>query len=116
LKRKKLSVRDLVHNLEQTVVDLLASYAIKSSAKKEAPGVYTNKGKICSIGLKVKRSCSYHGIAFNVAMDLTPFNFINPCGFKNLKMAQIKDFVPNITLDKIKEDIAPFFIKNFNYQ
>jgi lipoyl(octanoyl) transferase len=88
LKRKKLNIRALVTLLEQSIIDLLANFGIEAEAKREAPGVYVNSNKICSIGLRVRRGCAYHGIAFNVAMDLTPFNCINPCGFSGLQMTQ----------------------------
>jgi lipoyl(octanoyl) transferase len=88
LKRKKLSVRELVTQLEQAVVELLSEYQICANAKREAPGVYVDEKKICSIGLRIRRGCAYHGIAFNISMDLEPFSRINPCGFSSLKMTQ----------------------------
>lgn len=88
LKRKQLNVRELVSLLEQSIIDLLAEYGIKAHAKREAPGVYVDEKKICSIGLRIRRGCSYHGIAFNVSLDLEPFTRINPCGFAELKMTQ----------------------------
>jgi lipoyl(octanoyl) transferase len=91
LQRKKLNVRQFVTLLEQTVMDLLADYAIHAYAKREAPGVYVDEKKICSIGLRIRRSCAYHGIAFNICMDMTPFTQINPCGFTALQMTQFAD-------------------------
>jgi lipoyl(octanoyl) transferase len=88
LRRKQLNVRELVTKLEQSIVDLLAEYKISAAAKREAPGVYVQGKKIASIGLRIRRGCSYHGIAFNIAMDLEPFSRINPCGFKSLEMTQ----------------------------
>lgn len=88
LRRKKLNVRELVTKIEQSVIALLAEYHITAIAKTEAPGVYVDEAKICSIGLRIRRGCSYHGIAFNVGMDLEPFTRINPCGFSQLKMTQ----------------------------
>jgi len=89
LKRRKLNIREFVTLLEKSVVALLNDYQIPAIAKCEAPGVYVNHEKICSIGLRVRRGCSYHGLALNVNMDLTPFSQINPCGFRELKMTQI---------------------------
>ncbi|WP_086929754.1 lipoyl(octanoyl) transferase LipB [Agarilytica rhodophyticola] len=93
LKRLKLGVRDLVTLLEQSVIELLQSYGIESSAKADAPGVYVDDKKIASLGLRVRRGCSYHGVAINVDMDLGPFLQINPCGYQGLEMIQIKDLV-----------------------
>lgn len=91
LKRKQFNVRELVTLLEQAVIAMLAEFKIEASAKREAPGVYVQDKKICSIGLRIRKGCSYHGIAFNVALDLEPFSRINPCGFSQLKMAQFSE-------------------------
>ena len=115
LNRLALNTRTFVHQIEQTIIDYLNALHIDALAKPEAPGVYVNQRKICSIGLRVRRGLSYHGLAFNVAMDLTPFSYINPCGFKGLSMAQLRDFVPTITLDTVKRDLMPYFVKNFRY-
>lgn len=89
IRRRQLGVRGLVSGLEQTIIALLADYGIEARARPDAPGVYVGDTKICSIGLRIRRGCSYHGIALNVAMDLEPFERINPCGFRNLIMTQI---------------------------
>lgn len=91
LRRRQLGVRELVTLLEQTIVDLLADYGITAAARPDAPGVYVNGAKICSIGLRIRRGCSYHGIAFNIAMDLKPFSGINPCGYRNLAITQLSE-------------------------
>lgn len=88
LKRKKFQVRQLVTLLEKSIIDLLAEYGITAYARQDAPGIYVDQAKIGSIGLRIRKGCSYHGIAFNVALDLEPFTRINPCGFTALKMAQ----------------------------
>ena len=80
--------------LEQAVIDMLAEEGIQSGRRDGAPGVYVNQAKIASIGLKVRRGCTYHGLAFNVAMDLAPFSLINPCGFSGLAMTQLSELVP----------------------
>ncbi|HEU5281079.1 MAG TPA: lipoyl(octanoyl) transferase LipB [Gammaproteobacteria bacterium] len=84
--RLNCNVRELVTHLENAVIATLAHHGIASIAKKDAPGVYVNEQKIASIGLRVRRGRAYHGIAFNAAMDLSPFKRINPCGFKTLAM------------------------------
>lgn len=86
LRRKQLNVRELVTLLEQSIIDLLAEFRITAIAKREAPGIYVNDKKIGSIGLRIRKGCSYHGIAFNVDLDLEPFTRINPCGFSSLEM------------------------------
>lgn len=89
LRRRKLNVRELVTRLENSVIDYLAAHSIEAAARRDAPGVYVNGKKIASIGLRVRKGCSYHGIAFNIDMDLSPFSRINPCGFAKLEMTQL---------------------------
>jgi lipoyl(octanoyl) transferase len=89
LKRKKLNAREIITLLEQSVIKLLKEYNIDAQAKCEAPGVYVMNKKICSIGLRIRRGCAFHGLALNIAMDLSPFLLINPCGFPKLEMTQI---------------------------
>ncbi|MDD1607360.1 MAG: lipoyl(octanoyl) transferase LipB [Methylococcaceae bacterium] len=91
IKRLNINIRQLVSLLEQAMIDTLAFYGIVAIAKADAPGVYVQGKKIGSIGIRIKNSCSYHGLSFNNAMDLTPFNFINPCGYKDLKVTQLAD-------------------------
>ncbi len=115
LHRLHIGVRQMVRKLEQTVIDVLAEYKITAQGRCDAPGVYVDDAKICSIGLRVRKGCSYHGIAFNVNMDVKPFQSINPCGFKNLAITQVADFVPNVTIALIKAKIIPAFLTNFGY-
>jgi lipoyl(octanoyl) transferase len=91
LNRAGLGVKRLVHLLEQSVVDLLAGHGIESSTRPNAPGVYLGEAKIASLGLRVRRGCSYHGLALNVDMDLEPFSRINPCGYPGLAVTQMRD-------------------------
>jgi lipoyl(octanoyl) transferase len=86
LKRNKLGVRDLVTALEKCVVNTLQEYAIDAYPKADAPGVYVDAKKVCSIGLRIRKGCSFHGLALNVNMDLSPFQRINPCGYAGLEM------------------------------
>ncbi|MGS2720550.1 lipoyl(octanoyl) transferase LipB [Paraglaciecola aestuariivivens] len=93
LKRNQLGVRQLVTALEESVVNTLKDYAIAAYPKADAPGVYVEQKKICSIGLRIRKGCSFHGLALNVNMDLSPFQRINPCGYAGLEMvdcAQLK--------------------------
>ncbi len=112
LRRGKIGVKQFVHILEDSVIQLLAEYDISAATRPDAPGVYVDGAKICSIGLKIRHGCSYHGIALNVDMDLEPFSRINPCGFKNLAMTQIKDFVAEIEFSAIGARLAYYLDKN----
>lgn len=100
IKRLELGIRPLVTLLEQAMITALAKYDITAVAKPEAPGVYVNDKKIGSIGIRIKNNCSYHGVSLNNNMDLTPFNHINTCGFKDLQVTQLADFGVSVnTLD-----------------
>ncbi len=89
--RLKLGVRQLVTILEQAVIDTIAQYGIRSNSKPEAPGVYVDNKKIASIGLRIRKGCSYHGISINNRMDLSPFDRINTCGYSDLDVTQLAD-------------------------
>ena len=97
IKRKKMNVRDFVCALEKSVMHYLGDLGIKAQAKRDAPGVYVGEDqqKICSLGLRIRRGYAYHGLAFNINMDLEPFSRINPCGFSGLKMTQLADCAPS---------------------
>ncbi|WP_432653024.1 lipoyl(octanoyl) transferase LipB [Providencia manganoxydans] len=109
LKRNKLGVRELVSALEDTVVKTLAHYQIEAYPRPDAPGVYIEGNKVCSLGLRIRKGCSFHGLALNINMDLEPFNRINPCGYAQLKMTQVRDFIPKVTI----EDVQPVLIEQF---
>jgi lipoyl(octanoyl) transferase len=91
LRRLGLGVRELVHRIEQAVIDTLGHWNIGAVRREGAPGVYVADAKIAALGLRVRRGCTFHGLAFNVAMDLEPFHRINPCGFKGLEVTQVLD-------------------------
>lgn len=91
LRRRGLGVRVLVSLMEQAVIELLAGYGIVAVARQDAPGVYVDGAKIASLGLRVRRGCSYHGLALNVDMDLEPFGRINPCGYPGLTVTQLRN-------------------------
>ncbi|GFD89449.1 octanoyltransferase [Tenacibaculum sp. KUL152] len=86
IKRRKLGVRHLVTAMEEAVVGLLAKYGVKAYPKPDAPGVYVDEKKVCSLGLRIRNGCSFHGLALNVNMDLSPFQRINPCGYAGMEM------------------------------
>jgi lipoyl(octanoyl) transferase len=91
LRRAGLGVRRLVSLLEQSVIELLGGYGIAAAARRDAPGVYVAGAKLASLGLRVRRGCSFHGLALNVDMDLAPFTRINPCGLPGLAVTQLAD-------------------------
>jgi len=91
MKRRALAVRELVRRLETAVIDLLDEYGIASARRIEAPGVYVGDAKIAALGLRITRACSYHGLALNVDMDLSPFYSIDPCGYPGLSVTQLRD-------------------------
>jgi len=106
LARAKLGVRELVDRLENALVALLTELGVEAHSRLDAPGVYVGECKIASLGLKIRKGRCYHGLALNVDMDLSPFTRINPCGYAGLRMCQVRDFVPNITLDALKRPLA----------
>ena len=91
LRRRGLSVRPLVRIMEQAVIDLLAAYGVAAAGRHEAPGVYVGGAKIAALGLRIRNNCCYHGLAFNVDMDLSPFHTIDPCGYSGLAVTQARD-------------------------
>lgn len=105
IRRRKLGIRKLVEQLEKVVIALLDQYQITAYGKRDAPGVYVDEAKIASIGLRVRRGCTFHGLALNVDMDLKPFADINPCGYQGLQVTQLKDLVADIEMDTIKQQL-----------
>ncbi len=106
LRRWKLNVRGLVRLMEQSVIDLLAQHGVEAHGREDAPGVYVGDAKIASLGLKIKNGCCYHGIALNVNMDLSPFGFINPCGYAGLRVTQTSDIGICKPLDELELQLA----------
>ena len=106
LHRAGLGVKGLVHLLEGAVIALLAGYGIEAQARTDAPGVYVAGAKIASLGLRVRRGCSYHGLSLNVDMDLEPFGRINPCGYPGLAVTQIADLGGPSDLDLVGDALA----------
>lgn len=102
LKRAALGIRSLVTQLEQSIIRTLAHYQVTAEGRRDAPGVYVNDLKIASIGLRIRRGFSYHGLALNITNDLSPFKYINPCGYAGLNMTRIADYQPTVTVDEVK--------------
>ena len=91
IRRSEMGVRDLVTAMERSLVSLLDSYGVDAAPRADAPGVYVGQAKIASLGLRIRRGCSFHGLALNVDMDIQPFQRINPCGYAGLAMTQLRD-------------------------
>ncbi|MHB8824035.1 MAG: lipoyl(octanoyl) transferase LipB [Thiobacillus sp.] len=91
LRRRGYGIRDLVSRMEQAVIDLLAAHGVAAARLAGAPGIYVDGAKIAALGLRVKHGCTYHGLAFNVDMDLAPFAAINPCGYAGMAVTQCRD-------------------------
>ena len=115
LKRKCWGIRDLVSRLEQAVIDLLHDYGIAAVVRRNAPGVYVNGAKIAALGLRVKRGCSYHGLSFNVAMDLEPFSRINPCGYAGLPVTQLSALGGPTGLTEVAEVLLKHLCTRLGY-
>ncbi len=98
IKRRTLGVRQFITFIEQSIINTLYEFQLSAIAKKEAPGVYINEAKIAALGLRIKKGCSFHGLSLNIAMDLAPFSQINPCGYKNLEVVQLCDYIDSIEL------------------
>jgi lipoyl(octanoyl) transferase len=102
LNRRPYKVRQLVERMENAIIALLADYGIKGERLAGAPGVYVDGAKIAALGLRVQKGCTYHGLAINVDMDLTPWQAINPCGYPGMAVAQLRDFVPGVKIEAVR--------------
>jgi lipoyl(octanoyl) transferase len=116
LKRLGLGVRDLVTALEQSVVDLAAGYGITARARPDAPGVYVSDTKFASVGLRIRRGASYHGMALNVKVDLEPFLRINPCGYAGLEMTDLATLGGDSDLETVAHKLLPHFLEHLHLQ
>ncbi|WP_041456701.1 lipoyl(octanoyl) transferase LipB [Pantoea vagans] len=116
IKRRKLGVRQLVTFLEETVIATLAEFGVSARARADAPGVYVGEEKICSLGLRIRKGCSFHGLALNVAMDLSPFLRINPCGYAGMSMTQLKHFQPEVTTEQVRAPLVSAFARLAGYE
>jgi lipoyl(octanoyl) transferase len=113
LRRLGLTPRTLVQALEDAVIETVAGYGVKAAARRDAPGVYVGGRKLAAVGLRVKRYCSYHGLALNVAMDLEPFERINPCGFAGLEVTDLARLAGVGDLGRVRADLAPKLAARF---
>jgi lipoyl(octanoyl) transferase len=112
LRRHPYKVRELVTRMEQTIIDLLAGYGVSAERRRGAPGVYVADAKIAALGLRVKNSCSYHGLSLNIDMDLSPYQAINPCGYEGMAVCQLCDFVVDCNMEAVTTDLINHLQKN----
>lgn len=115
IRRKKINVRQLVSHLERAVIELLQGYGIAAEARADAPGVYVDGDKVAALGLRVSRGCSYHGLALNVDIDLSPFDWINPCGYQGLKVTRMRDLGITDSRDAIREKLERILAGRMGY-
>jgi lipoyl(octanoyl) transferase len=111
LKRAHLSVRDLVSALENAVISYAAEFGIRAHCRKSAPGVYVDERKLASLGIRIRRGASYHGLALNVDMDLEPFSRIDPCGYPGLQMTQLADLGGPRRIDTVAQGLQPHLMR-----
>jgi len=115
LRRRKLAVRGLVTGLERSVVALLDNLGIAAATRAGAPGVYVQDRKIAALGLRVSRGCSYHGLSLNVAMDLTPFSLIDPCGYRGLEVTQLSDLGSSLAFEQLEDLLSDELLAQLGY-
>lgn len=116
LKRRGLGVRQLVTVIESAIIQTLAGYGVTAATRAGAPGVFVAGAKIASLGLRVARGCSFHGLALNLDMDLEPFSRINPCGYQGLAITQLKDLVGPVPMAAVAETLADNLLTRLGYQ
>ena len=110
LKRKGIGVKELVKRIEQSLIDVLQSYGIAAERKFGAPGVYVKGAKIAALGLRVKNGCSYHGLALNVAMDLTPYGAINPCGYAGMEVTDLATLGVRVSINDVMTTLSQHLV------
>lgn len=115
LKRNKIKFKKFISDLEMMIIKLLNYFSISAHIIKNFRGVYINNKKVCSLGLRVSKGCSLHGLSLNVNMDLHPFKYINPCGYSNIKMTQLYFYNKNINISIVKKILIKIFCENFNF-
>ena len=113
IKRLGIGIKKMVSMIEQSLIELLSSYDITAHTLKGAPGVYVNDSKIAALGLKVKHGKTYHGLSLNIDMDLSPYNLINPCGYSDLKITQMRNLTDNIlSISDIQHELSEHLINS----
>ena len=116
IRRANIGVRTLVTALEQSVVDLAAEFDVAAAARADAPGVYVEGDKLASVGLRIRRGSSFHGMALNVDVDLEPFTRINPCGYAELKMTDLHRLGIDLLLEETSARLLPHFLRHLGLE
>lgn len=114
MRRLHTGVRSMVHMLEQSIMDYLAELSILSDRKRGAPGVYVQGRKIGALGLRVRRGASYHGLSFNVDMDLSPYASIDPCGYRDLDVTQLRDLGAAVRIERVQRDLGKRIVRGLD--
>jgi len=115
IKRRKLGIRAMVEKIEQAIIDLLADYQIQARGRRDAPGVYVGDAKIAALGLRVRRGCTFHGLALNVNMDLEPYSRINPCGYAGLEVTQLSDLGGPDAIEAVTKPLTQYLARHLAY-
>jgi lipoyl(octanoyl) transferase len=116
LRRSNVGVRELVNRIEQSIIDTMGHWNIVAERIEGAPGVYVAGAKVAALGLRVRRGCSFHGLAFNVNMDLSPYHRINPCGYKGLEVTQVLDLGGPSSLVEVENALVEEFCRQFDFR
>jgi lipoyl(octanoyl) transferase len=106
LKRHKMGIKALVHGIEEAIIQTLSQYDVHAQRRENAPGVYVEGKKVASLGLRVRKGCTFHGLAFNIRMDLEPFSRINPCGFLGLEVVQLSELVNDVDFHQVQNELV----------
>ena len=116
IKRLGIGIKKMVSMIEQSLIEFLSTYGITGHTLKGAPGVYVNDSKIAALGLKVKHGRTYHGLSLNIDMDLSPYNLINPCGYRDLKVTQMRNLTNNIlNISDIQNELSEYLINSVTH-
>jgi lipoyl(octanoyl) transferase len=115
VRRSPMNVRELVTLMEEALVAVLASYGVEAHARPDAPGVYVGAAKIASLGLRIRRGCSFHGLGFNVTTDLEPFSRINPCGYAGMAMTRLADLASGVDFAEVRERLLQQLLERLGH-
>ena len=115
IRRLKFGVRDMVSAIEQAIIATLAHWNMSAKARSDAPGVYINEAKIAALGLRIRRGCSFHGLALNVNVNLEPFSRINPCGYQGMQVTRMSDLADNIHAGEVATTLTEQLARQFGY-
>jgi len=114
IRRRGIGVKDFVYRIEEAIISVLSDYRVTGERKPGAPGIYVDGAKIASLGLRVRRGCTFHGLAFNIEMDLEPFQRINPCGYAGLQVTQLSALTP-VEWSEVEDRLVDSLARNLGY-